>query len=79
MTTRPTIDDADRLPLPGEEHPDCVGYWSVRDEWARLGKRLGALKLDAARSGRPLEEMPEAAALVARFKVLGKELDRRAR
>jgi len=76
-----TLDGTNHRPRPAEEqeHLDSVGYWSRRDRWTALGRRLSALRLDAARAGRPLEEMPGAPALVAAFKALGKELDRHAR
>ena len=62
-----------------DEAPDSLTYWQRREEWERLGREVGALRTRAKADGVPLETLPGARALVARFKSLGQELDRRTR
>lgn len=73
----------DEQPVPSpterEDHPDALTYWSKRDRWAALGKKVGELRARAKREGVLLESIPGARALIDAFKAAGKEVDRRVR
>lgn len=56
-----------------------LGYWSQRERWEEMGRKISRMRREAQAAGLPLEALPGARTLVAAFKSLGKELDRRIR
>jgi hypothetical protein len=62
-----------------DEKPGALDYWGRRERWAELGRKVGALRLEAKKKGVPLEAMPGARTLIDAFKAAGREVDRRVR
>lgn len=80
MARTPNLDETERAPAAeAEAPPDALTYWSRHDTWETLGRKVAALRNEAKRRGVPIEALAGSAALIARFKALGRELDRRVR
>lgn len=76
----PTLEESDRRPYTEPDPtPDQVGYWSERERWEAVGRRICDLRDEAKRQGVPIETLPGARSLIETFKSLGRRLDRRAR
>jgi hypothetical protein len=59
--------------------PGEVAYWSDRERWAALGRKIGAMRDEAKKRGVPLVTLRGAPSLITMFKALGKRIDKGAR
>ena len=76
----PPLPTSDHIGGGSDESPrEAADYWSDRDRWAALGKRVADLRDEAKRQGVPIESLPGARSLIENFKSLGRRLDRRTR